>query len=153
MLAHAFNPSTQDGQSMSSRPAWSTEFQDSQSYYTERPWLKTNKQTKKEVRGLRARWLSEWKYFSLVAQARQPEVYPWDPYKTQIRWHVSVVTPHSEAFSTASQKHTWQKQHPAPKHSGLRKQLLRAVLWPPQESRTRVHLLTSFHTNRGTNKQ
>jgi hypothetical protein len=49
MMAHAFNPSTQEaeaGRFLSSRPAWSTEFQDSQGY-TEKPCLekpKTNKQ-------------------------------------------------------------------------------------------------------------
>jgi hypothetical protein len=42
MVVHAaFNPSTWEaeaGGSLSSRPAWSTEFQDSQSY-TEKPYL------------------------------------------------------------------------------------------------------------------
>ena len=48
MVAHAFNPSTWDaeaGRFLSLRPAWSTEFQDSQGY-TEKPCLE--KQTKKE---------------------------------------------------------------------------------------------------------
>jgi hypothetical protein len=57
MVAHAFNLSTWEaeaGRFLSSRPAWSTEFQDSQGY-TEKPCLekkqtkKTNKQTKKKV--------------------------------------------------------------------------------------------------------
>jgi hypothetical protein len=39
MVAHAFNPRTEEaeaGRSLSSKPAWSTEFQDSQGY-TEKP--------------------------------------------------------------------------------------------------------------------
>jgi hypothetical protein len=40
VVAHTFNPSTQEaeegGSLVSSRPAWSTEFQDSQDY-TEKP--------------------------------------------------------------------------------------------------------------------
>jgi hypothetical protein len=47
VVAHTFNPSTREaeaGRFQSSRPAWSTEFQDSQGY-TEKPCLK--KQTKK----------------------------------------------------------------------------------------------------------
>jgi hypothetical protein len=53
-VAHAFNPSTWEAEAggfPSSRPAWSTEFQDSQGY-TEKPCLKNknkNKQTKKQM--------------------------------------------------------------------------------------------------------
>jgi hypothetical protein len=50
VVAHAFNPSTREaeaGGSLSSRPAWSTEFQDSQGY-TEKPCLEKQKQTKKK---------------------------------------------------------------------------------------------------------
>jgi hypothetical protein len=52
VVAHAFNPSTQEaeaGRFLSSRPAWSTEFQDSQSY-TEKPCLKKKKKKKKKKR-------------------------------------------------------------------------------------------------------
>jgi hypothetical protein len=45
VVAHAFNPSTWEaeaGRFLSSRPAWSTEFQDSQGY-TEKPCLKKTK--------------------------------------------------------------------------------------------------------------
>jgi hypothetical protein len=53
LVAHAFNPITQEAEAggfLSSRPAWSTQFQDSQGY-TEKPCLerqKTNKQTNKK---------------------------------------------------------------------------------------------------------
>jgi hypothetical protein len=50
MVAHAFNPSTwkaEAGGFLSSRPAWSTEFQDSQGY-TEKPCLEKPKPKKKE---------------------------------------------------------------------------------------------------------
>jgi hypothetical protein len=51
VVVHACNPSTWEaeaGRFLSSRPAWSTEFQDSQGY-TEKPYLEkqTNKQTLK----------------------------------------------------------------------------------------------------------
>jgi hypothetical protein len=54
VVAHAFNPSTREAEAggfLSSRPAWSTKFQDSQSY-TEKPCLKkqTNKQTNKKTK-------------------------------------------------------------------------------------------------------
>jgi hypothetical protein len=42
-MTHAFNPSTREAEAggfLSSRPAWSTEFQDSQGY-TEKPCLET----------------------------------------------------------------------------------------------------------------
>jgi hypothetical protein len=45
MVAHAFNPSTQEAEAggfLSSRPAWSTEFQDNQGY-TEKPCLENQK--------------------------------------------------------------------------------------------------------------
>ena len=45
MMVHAFNPSTwkaEAGGSLSSRPAWSTEFQDSQDYI-EKPCLEKKK--------------------------------------------------------------------------------------------------------------
>jgi hypothetical protein len=53
VVAHAFNPSTREAEAvrfLSSRPAWSTKFQDSQGY-TEKPCLekpkpKQNKKTK-----------------------------------------------------------------------------------------------------------
>jgi hypothetical protein len=52
VVVHAFNPSTREAEAggfLSSRPAWSTEFQDSQGY-TEKPCLKkTNKQTNKQT--------------------------------------------------------------------------------------------------------
>jgi hypothetical protein len=47
---HTFNPSTREaeaGRFLSSRPAWSTEFQDSQGY-TEKPCLKKPKKKKKK---------------------------------------------------------------------------------------------------------
>jgi hypothetical protein len=52
VVAHAFNPSTQDAEAggfLSSRPAWSTkrEFQDSQGY-TEKPCLEKPKKKKKK---------------------------------------------------------------------------------------------------------
>jgi hypothetical protein len=57
VVAHAFDPSTREaeaGRFLSSGPAWSTEFQDSQGY-TEKPCLekqkiktKTNKKTNKK---------------------------------------------------------------------------------------------------------
>ena len=46
VVANAFNPSTQEAEAggfLSSRPAWSTEFQDSQGY-TEKPCLEKTKQ-------------------------------------------------------------------------------------------------------------
>ena len=49
VVAHAFNPSTweaEEGGFLSSRPAWSTEFQGGQSY-KEKPCLKTNKKDRK----------------------------------------------------------------------------------------------------------
>jgi hypothetical protein len=56
VVAHAFNPSTREaeaGRFLSSRPAWSTKFQDSQSY-TEKPCLEkqktNNKQTNKQTK-------------------------------------------------------------------------------------------------------
>jgi hypothetical protein len=55
MVVHVFNPSTweaETGEFLSSRPAWPTEFQDSQDY-TEKPCLekpKTNKQTNKQTK-------------------------------------------------------------------------------------------------------
>jgi hypothetical protein len=45
VVAHAFNPSTGEAEAggfLSSRPAWSTEFQDSQGY-TEKPYLQKQK--------------------------------------------------------------------------------------------------------------
>jgi hypothetical protein len=54
MVAHAFNPSTQEaeaeaGRFLSSRPAWSTsEFQDSQSY-TEKPCLEKKQNKTKYI--------------------------------------------------------------------------------------------------------
>ena len=48
VVAHAFNPSTREalaGGFLSSRPAWSTEFQDSQGY-TEKPCLEKPKRRK-----------------------------------------------------------------------------------------------------------
>ena len=48
MVVHAFNPSTWEAEAggfLSSRPAWSTEFQDSQGY-TEKPCLKKNNNKK-----------------------------------------------------------------------------------------------------------
>jgi hypothetical protein len=45
VVAHAFNPSTWEAEAerfLSSRPAWSTEFQDSQGY-TDKPCLKIPK--------------------------------------------------------------------------------------------------------------
>jgi hypothetical protein len=45
-MVHAFNPSTWEAGSLSSRPAWSTEFQDGQGY-TEKPCLKKKKKRKK----------------------------------------------------------------------------------------------------------
>ena len=45
MVVHTFGPRTQEAEadeSLSSRPAWSTEFQDSQGY-TEKPCLKKDK--------------------------------------------------------------------------------------------------------------
>ena len=48
VVVHAFNPSTWEaeaGGSLSSKPAWSTTFLDSQDY-TMKPCLKTNKQLK-----------------------------------------------------------------------------------------------------------
>jgi hypothetical protein len=58
VVAHAFNPSTWEAEAggfLRSRPAWSTEFQDSQGY-TEKPCLekqknKNNKQTNKQKGG------------------------------------------------------------------------------------------------------
>jgi hypothetical protein len=51
MMANAFNPSTWEAEAggfLSSRPAWSTKFQDSQGY-TEKPCLgKTKTKTKKK---------------------------------------------------------------------------------------------------------
>ena len=47
-MAHAFNPSTWEAEAggfLSSRPAWSTEFQDSQGY-TEKPCLEKPKKKK-----------------------------------------------------------------------------------------------------------
>jgi hypothetical protein len=69
VVVHAFNPSTWEaeaGRFLSSRPAWSTEFQDSQDY-TEKSHLektkqsktkqnKTNKQKKKVLRVARQWW-------------------------------------------------------------------------------------------------
>jgi hypothetical protein len=49
MVVHAFNPSTREAETggfLSSRPAWSTKFQDSQGY-TEKPCLKKTKKKKK----------------------------------------------------------------------------------------------------------
>jgi hypothetical protein len=48
VVAHDFNPSTWEAETggfLSSRPAWSTEFQDSQGY-TEKPCLKKTKQNR-----------------------------------------------------------------------------------------------------------
>ena len=48
VVAHAFNSSTQEAEAggfLSSRPAWSTEFQDSQGY-TEKPCLEKKTKTK-----------------------------------------------------------------------------------------------------------
>ena len=48
-MVHAFNPSTREaeaGRFLSWRPAWSTEFQDSQGY-TEKPCLKKSKKITK----------------------------------------------------------------------------------------------------------
>ena len=50
-MAHAFNPSTwkaEAGGFLSSRPAWSTEFQDSQCY-TEKPCLEKPKKKEKNL--------------------------------------------------------------------------------------------------------
>jgi hypothetical protein len=50
MVAHTFNPSTREaeaGRFLSSRPAWSTEFQDGQDY-TEKPCQKKKKEKKKD---------------------------------------------------------------------------------------------------------
>jgi hypothetical protein len=50
VVVHTFNPSTQEaeaGRFLNSRPAWSTEFQDSQCY-TERPCLKKTKAKNKQ---------------------------------------------------------------------------------------------------------
>ena len=52
MVAHAFNPSTREAEAggfLSSRPAWSTKFQDSQGY-TEKPCLKKKKKTPKQTK-------------------------------------------------------------------------------------------------------
>jgi hypothetical protein len=52
MVTHSFNPSTREaeaGRFLSLRPAWSTEFQDSQGY-TEKPCLEKPKRKKKMVR-------------------------------------------------------------------------------------------------------
>jgi hypothetical protein len=65
-VAHAFNPSTQEaevGRFLSSRPAWSIEFQDNQGY-TEKPCpeKKTNKQKqtkKKKHAQLTKMWVRE----------------------------------------------------------------------------------------------
>jgi hypothetical protein len=53
-VAHAYNPSTWEAEAeaeaggfLSSRPAWSTKFQDSQGF-TEKPHLETPSPTKKE---------------------------------------------------------------------------------------------------------
>ena len=51
VVAHAFNPSTREveaGGFLSSRPAWSTEFQDSQGYNRETLSLKNKKKKKKK---------------------------------------------------------------------------------------------------------
>jgi hypothetical protein len=51
VVAHAFNPSTWEEEAstfLSSRPTWSTEFQDSQGY-TEKPCLKKPKKKKKNL--------------------------------------------------------------------------------------------------------
>jgi hypothetical protein len=50
MVAHAFNPSTWEAEAggfLSSKPAWSTEFQNSQGY-TEKPGLKKPKNKKQK---------------------------------------------------------------------------------------------------------
>jgi hypothetical protein len=50
VVVHAFNPSTWEaeaGRFLSSKPAWSTEFQDSQGY-TEKPCLEKQKKKKKK---------------------------------------------------------------------------------------------------------
>jgi hypothetical protein len=52
VVAHAFNPSTREAEAggfLSSRPAWSTEFQNSQGY-TEKPCLKKKKKKKERER-------------------------------------------------------------------------------------------------------
>jgi hypothetical protein len=52
MVAHTFNPSTREAEAdgfLSSRPAWSTEFQDSQGY-TEKPCLEKQKPKNKQTK-------------------------------------------------------------------------------------------------------
>jgi hypothetical protein len=64
MVAHAFNPSTWEAEAggpLSSRPAWSAEFQDSQGY-TEKPCLrKKQKQNPRRMKstGLGGRQIHE----------------------------------------------------------------------------------------------
>jgi hypothetical protein len=58
VVAHAFNPSTWEaeaGRSLSLRPAWSTEFQDSQGY-TEKPRLKKQNKTKQKEKRKKGSW-------------------------------------------------------------------------------------------------
>jgi hypothetical protein len=50
VVAHAFNPSTREAEAggfLSSKPAWSTEFQDNQDY-TEKPCLGKEKKRKEK---------------------------------------------------------------------------------------------------------
>jgi hypothetical protein len=52
VVAHAFNPSTREAEAggfLSLRPAWSTEFQDSQGY-TEKPCLEKTTKKKKSIK-------------------------------------------------------------------------------------------------------
>jgi hypothetical protein len=52
VVENAFNPSTREAEAggfLSSRPAWSTEFQDSQGY-TEKPCLRKPKKEKRKKR-------------------------------------------------------------------------------------------------------
>jgi hypothetical protein len=62
MVAHTFNPSIPEagaGRFLSSRPAWSTEFQDSQGY-TEKPFLEKPKKKKKKKSNYKGSKSQDW---------------------------------------------------------------------------------------------
>jgi hypothetical protein len=61
VVAHAFNPSTWEAETggfLSSKPAWSTKFQDSQDY-TEKPCLEKPRKTKKKKKKKKRKWVEK----------------------------------------------------------------------------------------------